>query len=156
MAENGVMAVDMIKNGYYDVVLTDLMMPGGVDGIGVLEAAKEKSNRTEVIVMTAFGSIENAVEAIKKGAADYLRKPLNFDELFIKLTKIGNMKRLIEDAGDLREAMDITEKNASETIQELEMAVARLQGEMSAIRQILSKTDVDAETRINMALEVLT
>jgi DNA-binding NtrC family response regulator len=154
--ENGVMAVDMIKNGYYDVVLTDLMMPGGVDGIGVLEAAKEKSNRTEVIVMTAFGSIENAVEAMKKGAADYLQKPLNFDELFIKLTKIGNMKRLVEEASNLREAMDITEKNASETIQELEMAVARLQGEMSAIRQILSKTDVDAETRVNMALEVLT
>ena len=154
-AENGKMAVDLIKNDYYDVIITDLMMPGGVDGIGVLEAAREKSSRTGVIVMTAFASVENAVEAMKKGAVDYLQKPLNFDELFIKLTKINDMKKLAEEACEVREAMDVTERNASQTIQDLEMAVSMLQDKVNAASEMLSRTDLDEKTRIDIALKAL-
>jgi DNA-binding NtrC family response regulator len=93
-AENGVEALNILSKCGFDVVLTDLMMPGGVDGIGVLEAVKEKYTRTEVILLTAFASVENAVEAMKKGAADYLQKPINFDELFLRLDKISNLKKL--------------------------------------------------------------
>jgi two-component system, OmpR family, response regulator len=151
-AENGVMAVEKIAQQYYDVVLTDLMMPGGVDGIGVLEEAKRTNIKTEVILITAHASLDNAIEAMKKGAADYLQKPINFDELFLRLDKIRNLKMLIKNASDLREAMDVTEKTSAETIQDLEMLVSDLKGRLTAIRATLLQTDMDPGTRIRLAL----
>jgi len=131
-AVNGMEAVGLISGHYYDVVLTDLMMPGGVDGLGVLDAAREThGGRTEVILITAFASVENAVVAMRKGAADYLQKPINHDELMLRLEKISSMKALIKNAGDLREAMDVTEQNAAATIQNLEMEISRLNKKLS-------------------------
>jgi len=129
------------------------MMPGGVDGIGVLEAVKDKYTRTEVILLTAFASVENAVKAMKKGAADYLQKPINFDELFLRLDKISNLKKLVKDATDLREAMDVTERNAAQTIQALEFMVSELQHKFSEIKRILSEDSIDPYKRIKLALE---
>jgi two-component system OmpR family response regulator len=151
-AEDGVAAVHMIAENYYDVVLTDLMMPGGVDGIGVLETAKERNLKTEVILITAHGSIDNAIVAMKKGAVDYLQKPINFDELFLRLEKIQNLKHLMKNASDLREAMEITEQTSGETIQNLEMAVADLENRLNQIKTILGQEDLPAEERIRMAL----
>ncbi len=151
-AENGIEAVRMIATKHYDVVLTDLMMPGGVDGIGVLESAKENSLKTEVVLITAHGSIDNAIVAMKKGAVDYLQKPINFDELFLRLEKIQNIKHLMKNANDLREAMEVTEQTSSETIQTLELHVADLQDQLSQIRTILSQRDMAAEERIHLAL----
>ncbi len=152
MAETGVDAVRLISNKFYDVILTDLMMPGGVDGIGVLETAKESNLKTEVILITAHGSIDNAITAMKKGATDYLQKPINFDELLLRLAKIRNMKHLMKNASDLRVAMEITEQTSGETIQNLEMAVADLEQRLSKIRTILASKKVPAEERITMAL----
>jgi two-component system, OmpR family, response regulator len=152
-AENGVEAVRMIAQNYYDVVLTDLMMPGGVDGIGVLETAKEKNLKTEVILITAHGSIDNAIVAMKKGAVDYLQKPINFDELFLRLEKIQNLKHLMKNASDLREAMEITEQTSGETIQNLEMVVADLENRLTQIKTILVQEDLPAEERIRMAAQ---
>ena len=151
-AEDGVEAIRMIAKQYYDVILTDLMMPGGVDGIGVLESAKENNFKTEVILITAHGSIDNAIVAMKKGAVDYLQKPINFDELFLRLAKIQNVKHLMKNASDLREAMEVTEQASGETIQNLEMAVADLESRMTAIRSILTQGETPAEDRIEMAL----
>jgi two-component system OmpR family response regulator len=151
-AENGVEAVRMIAQHYYDVVLTDLMMPGGVDGIGVLETAKENNLKTEVILITAHGSIDNAIVAMKKGAADYLQKPINFDELFLRLEKIQNLKHLMKNASDLREAMEVTELTSGETIQNLEMAVADLDSRLANIKTILTRQELAAEDRIRLAL----
>lgn len=151
-AENGVEAIRMIAQQYYDVILTDLMMPGGVDGIGVLESAKENNFKTEVILITAHGSIDNAIVAMKKGAVDYLQKPINFDELFLRLAKIQNVKNLMKNASDLREAMEVTEQASGETIQNLEMAVADLEARVTSIRSILAQSETPAEDRIEMAL----
>lgn len=155
VAENGVVAVEKIARQFYDVVLTDLMMPGGVDGIGVLEEAKRANIKTEVILITAHASVDNAIEAMKKGAVDYLQKPINFDELFLRLDKIRNLKMLIKNASDLREAMDITEKTSAETIQDLEMMVAELKARLTAIGATLLQGGVDPETRIRLALKGL-
>lgn len=151
-ADSGVEAVRMISQNYYDVVLTDLMMPGGVDGIGVLETAKENNLKTEVILITAHGSIDNAIVAMKKGAADYLQKPINFDELFLRLEKIQNLKHLMKNANDLREAMAVTEITSGETIQNLEMTVADLNSRLNEIRSILGQQELAAEDRIRLAL----
>lgn len=154
-AENGIAACDLISKYHYDVILTDLQMPGNIDGIGVLEAAKAKSGETEVILITAYASVDNAVEAMKKGASDYLQKPVNFDELMLKLDKIHNLKKLLKDARDLREAMDVTEKGAGQTIQDLELRVAQLQNTLAEIKKMLSKEGIDASERIQMVLDLL-
>lgn len=152
LADSGVEAMRMIANKYYDVILTDLMMPGGVDGIGVLETAKEYNVKTEVILITAHGTIDNAIVAMKKGAIDYLKKPINFDELQLRLSKIQNLKHLMKNASDLRVAMETTEQVSSETIQHLELTVAELEERMASIRTILERTDLPSDERINMAL----
>ena len=154
-AEDGRIAIEKLARQFYDVVLTDLMMPGGVDGIGVLEAAKRINIKTEVVLITAHASVDNAIEAMKKGAADYLQKPINFDELFLRLDKIRNLKMLIKNATDLREAMDVTEKSSAETIQDLVIRVAALGGRLSAIRTTLLQADVAPESRIRKALDGL-
>ena len=151
---NGDEALDIISNRLFDIVITDMMMPGTTNGIGVLEAAKDRWKSTEVIVITAYGVVDNAVEAMKKGAADYLEKPINLDELMLKLDKIRNIKSLAKDASDLREAMDITEKNAADTIHNLEFMVSELQHALSAIRKILVDRDLDPLERISQALEI--
>lgn len=154
-AEDGMVAIEKITEQVYDVVLTDLMMPGGVDGIGVLENAKNANIKTEVILITANASVDNAIEAMKKGAVDYLQKPINFDELFLRLDKIRNLKMLVKNASDLREAMDVTEKTSAVTIQSLEMTVGELRGQLTAIRATLLQADMAAEARIRIALEGL-
>ena len=154
-AEDGPVALEKLARQLYDVVLTDLIMPGGVDGIGVLEAAKRINIKTEVVLITAHASVDNAIEAMKKGAADYLQKPINFDELFLRLDKIRNLKMLIKNALDLREAMDVTEKRSAETIQDLEIMVAGLNGRLAAIKTVLLKEEMAPETRIQFALDRL-
>jgi DNA-binding NtrC family response regulator len=72
----------------YDVVVTDLKM-APVDGIGVLEAVKAVSPETEVVVMTAFGAVDTAVEAMKRGAYDFITKPFAIDQLHVRLERIA-------------------------------------------------------------------
>jgi DNA-binding NtrC family response regulator len=79
-------AVQRIKDDEFDVVITDLRLPGA-DGMSILGAVKEHRPSTVVIVITAFGSIENAVEAMRQGAYDYILKPFSIAELEIKVEK---------------------------------------------------------------------
>jgi two-component system response regulator HydG len=80
-------------NGAYDVVLTDLRM-GSKDGMDVLRAIKDAMPMTEVIVMTAYGTIESAVQAMRLGAFDYIQKPFSEQELTVKVTKAIENRRL--------------------------------------------------------------
>ena len=79
-AANGREGKELGAAGAYDLVLTDLRM-GELDGIDVLRAIKQAQPLTEVIVMTAYGTIESAVEAMKLGAFDYIQKPFSEQEL---------------------------------------------------------------------------
>jgi two-component system response regulator HydG len=92
-AENGEAAVERLAGEVYDLVLTDLKM-GGTDGLEVLRAAKEVSQLTEVIVMTAYGTIESAVEAMRFGAYDYIQKPFTEQELLLKTQKAIDQRRM--------------------------------------------------------------
>ncbi|MFI5306385.1 MAG: sigma-54-dependent transcriptional regulator [Polyangiales bacterium] len=92
-AQDGDHACDMVVADSFDLVLTDLKM-GVTDGIQVLRRAKEASPLTEVIVMTAYGTIESAVEAIRLGANDYIQKPFTEQELLVKVQKALEWRRL--------------------------------------------------------------
>jgi len=92
-AADGVQGAEMGASEGYDVVITDLRL-GTPDGLAVLRAVKEAQPRTEVIVMTAYGTIESAVEAMRLGAFDYLQKPFSEQELVLKVEKALESRRL--------------------------------------------------------------
>ena len=154
-APSGVEAGKLISQKFYDIIITDLVMPGGVDGMDVLNEAKTKNKQTEVILLTAHASVENAVEAMRKGAADYLKKPVNFYELTLRLEKIRSYKKLLKNAQDLREAMDVTERNASQTIQHLEMSVAELQSIVYEVRQVIMSQSIDPKKCVDMVFDIV-
>ncbi len=92
-AADGEQGAERGATGAYDVVLTDLRM-GTKDGIDVLRTTKDAHPLTEVIVMTAYGTIESAVEAMRLGAFDYIQKPFTEQELLVKVAKALDNRRL--------------------------------------------------------------
>ncbi len=155
VVSNGMEAASLLDSNHFDVVITDMVMPGDLGGIELLQVVKERDVATEVIVITAYSSIDTAVEAMKRGAADYLEKPINFEELFLRLDKIAQVRSLIRSAGDLREAMEVTEASAAQTIQQLEITANDLQTRLDRVRGILADETLNPETRIADALRIL-
>jgi DNA-binding NtrC family response regulator len=84
------------------VVITDLQMPG-MDGIELMKKVRAGEDPVPVIVMTAFGEVSSAVEAMHAGAADYLIKPLNFDELLVVLGRVISTQELVRETRELRQ-----------------------------------------------------
>ncbi len=155
VAKDGLAAKKLLQTKQYDVVLTDLIMYGGIDGIELLEVVKETNSATEVIVITAHSSVDSAVEAMKKGAFDYLKKPVNFDELLLRLDKIATLKNIVKYAQDIEQAKEVTESAASETIQRMEIHIAALHKLLDQSVKLLSKDSIDSNQRINEVLHVI-
>jgi DNA-binding NtrC family response regulator len=86
MAGDGSGGITRIRRDFYDIALTDLKMPG-MDGMEVLKAIKRISPETYVIIVTAYGTIDSAVEAMKNGAFDYITKPFKTEEILIVIKK---------------------------------------------------------------------
>jgi Nif-specific regulatory protein len=100
-APNGNAALERLHEGYYDVVVSDLKM-GGSDGLDVLRTAKTLHPTASIILMTAFGSVTTAVEAMKHGAFDYVQKPFELEEMEVKVEKALELKRLRNELDYLR------------------------------------------------------
>jgi DNA-binding NtrC family response regulator len=86
-AENGQVGLEKIKNKEFDVILSDLIMPV-MGGMEVLMEIKHIKPMANIIIITAFGTIENAVDAIKAGASDYITKPFKIDEVQTKIRMV--------------------------------------------------------------------
>ena len=97
VAKNARAALEMLGKEGFDIALIDIRMPG-MDGVELLERIKEKHERLEAIIMTAYGTIETAVKATKLGAYAYMLKPLDIDELLVNIQKIVRLKSLKEEA----------------------------------------------------------
>ena len=93
-AENGKQALDKMEDDDFDLILTDVRMPK-VNGLELLRAVKERSPKTQVVMMTAYGTIDNAVEAMKEGAFDYLIKGSGFSADVL----VSTVKRAFLDPG---------------------------------------------------------
>ncbi|MFH1241392.1 MAG: response regulator [Pseudomonadota bacterium] len=78
-------AVDLMKEKLFDVVILDIKMPGGMDGIETLREIKKIQPLAEVILLTGHASVETSIEGMKLGAFDYLLKPIKLEELLVKL-----------------------------------------------------------------------
>ncbi len=94
-------ALNHIKNEDYDVIVSDLRLPG-LDGLEFLKEIKGISQKTIVIIMTAYGTVESAVTAMREGAFDYVCKPFSTDELIIKLERALNYKKATSEVTRLR------------------------------------------------------
>src|SRR6188768_193568 len=100
-ASNGNVAIERLHETNFDVVLSDLKM-GGSDGLDVLRTAKALHPNTAVILMTAFGSVHTAVEAMRIGAFDYVPKPFEIEEMEVKIDKALEHRRLRHEIDYLR------------------------------------------------------
>jgi len=104
LAFDGDDGVKKFGKGEFDIVITDLKMPGK-DGIGVLEEVKKNSPGTEVILMTAYATAQTAVEAMQKGAYDYLIKPFDMIELKQKIKQILEKQKLSIENANLKDRL---------------------------------------------------
>lgn len=103
-AENAESGLATFSKDPFDLVITDLKMPGN-DGLFVLENVKKQCPQTEVIMMTAYATAQNAVESMKKGAYDYIIKPFEMDELKLKVKHIMEKRQLAEENIQLKKEL---------------------------------------------------
>ncbi|MFP4521427.1 MAG: response regulator [Fibrobacterota bacterium] len=116
-------AIDILKNEAFDVIISDLVLPDR-SGIDLLSFSKNDNPSVEVIIVTGKGSLKTAVEAMKKGARDYLEKPVNFPLLLEKLEKMRDYRDRIRESEEFLEAKQISEKEAAKSISFLERKCA--------------------------------
>jgi len=104
-AANGHEGLTLMNHAVFDIVITDLRLPGA-DGLELLQVCKQRSPRTEVIMITAHGSVETAVEAMKRGAYDFITKPFSMDELLLIVERLSKVLALRAENAELREALE--------------------------------------------------
>src|SRR5690606_26967978 len=104
-AADGFKALPKLRDFAPEVVLTDLKMPG-MDGVELMSKVREHDPEVGVVIMTAFGAVDTAVQAMREGAADYLTKPLNADELLVVLSRTLERFRLRQETRQLRERLE--------------------------------------------------
>jgi two-component system response regulator PilR (NtrC family) len=136
-AADGLEGVECIRNNLYDLVITDIKMPGA-DGFEVLRTVKAVAPDTVVIMVTAFGTTESAIEAMKNGAYDYINKPFKIDEIRLIVRKALEKKKLREELSLLREKFQSSFRleniiGKSEKMQELFKFIPRVAQSTSTV-----------------------
>lgn len=91
VAVNGREALSRIERKHYHLILSDIRMPG-VGGMELLERAQRHSPQSDIFMMTAYGSVEDAIACLRNGAADYILKPFEMDDLIIRINRIFEMQ----------------------------------------------------------------
>jgi two-component system response regulator AtoC len=99
---NGIEAANRLKKENYHLVISDIRMPG-LDGRELLTVVRQYSPYTDIIMMTAFGSVDDAIDSLKKGAADYILKPFNMDDLVIRVSRILEIQTIKARCSSLEE-----------------------------------------------------
>ena len=103
-APSGEAALDQLQRFAFDIVISDLRLPG-IDGRQVIDAALERYPGILAIVVTGFATVKDAVDVIKRGAADYVAKPFQFDELLHVINSAREQQRLKDENAYLREQL---------------------------------------------------
>ncbi len=138
-AENGRQALELIQQENFDLVITDLRMPE-MDGLELLKAVKLNSPQTSVIIITAYGSMESAIEALRLGAFDYLIKPLDFDDVILRVRRLMEHRELVEENRILREAI------------EERYSFSNIIGESPAMKRVFRMIERVSQTRSNVLI----
>ncbi|RJR48002.1 MAG: response regulator [Deltaproteobacteria bacterium] len=101
---NPVEATELLSEEQFDLVISDLKMPG-MDGMELLQVAKNKDADLLVLVITAYGSLESAEEAISKGAFDYITKPFRKEQIILAIDKAMRWRELVRQNKELKERL---------------------------------------------------
>lgn len=104
-AEDGLQGLKKVEKESYDLIFCDIKMPK-MDGIEVLEKLKEKEIEAPVIIITGHGSVETAVEALKKGAYDFIQKPLDLNRVLVTVRNASNQTALVKETKTLRKKVN--------------------------------------------------
>lgn len=151
---SGKEALKILDREEFDVILSDLMMPG-ITGMDILAEAK-KRGRARVIMITAFGTIENAVEAMKRGASDYITKPFKTNEIQVAV------KRVLEEVSfGKRLAVEVAKSKMENIFRALDSPIRRTivaflsSGENFAFSEIMRGIKIDDATKLNFHLQKL-
>lgn len=153
-APSGEEALEHLRKAEAEILITDLMMPG-ISGMDLLEQAKRECPDIEVIMITAYSSVASAVEATRKGARDYLPKPISVELL---AEKVENLRELLisrREIEDYRYALRVIEEDVSRSARAYDLRLEELRGGMDQVREILG-TELAAEekvARIDKAVE---
>src|SRR5579859_5044268 len=139
LAEDSQKAIQTLESTPVDVMLTDLRMPG-VDGMGLLRRAMSLTNPPVSIMMTAYGSIENAVQAMQAGAYHYVTKPVNLDELELVIQRALHSRRIESENVNLREQI------------EHKFGLENIIGESPAMRQVFEVVQQVAPSRVTVLI----
>ena len=139
LAENGIDALDHIREGIYEIVFTDIKMPM-MDGLELLQAIKRDFPHLEVVIMTAFATIESAIDAMKKGAYDFILKPIKPDQIRVvadrclEKVQLGKENKALRFANQkLVELQEMKDKFVAITSHELRTPVSHLKGYLGII-----------------------
>jgi DNA-binding NtrC family response regulator len=138
-AGNGEEALDILKKETIDVVISDIKMPL-IDGMELLEKGPSVSPDTFFMMMTAYASVQTAIEALRKGAYDYIIKPVEFDDLIFRLNKLFNFKKLYTENKTLRQR--ISADNGFQNII----------GKSDAIKNVFKVVETVAATNSNILI----
>lgn len=104
-ASNGKEALELVKEHDFDIMITDLKMPE-MDGMELIRQCQRICPQTSIIIITAYGSLESAIEALRMGAYDYILKPFDFDDVLIKIKRLIKQKQLIRENQALKMQVD--------------------------------------------------
>lgn len=151
-AENGQQGLELAEKKHYDIIITDLNMPV-IDGLETMRRVKSKDPDIEVIVITGFATIENAVGAMKQGAFDYITKPVSLEHVKIVINKCiqkilaRRENQSLRDANSqLRELNELKDKFITITNHELRTPLAVLRGYFDLIEMEVESIDNDEMT----------
>ncbi len=132
-------ALELLKQGNFDLLITDINMPG-LDGMSLLREAQAHCPRLSVMLITAYGTMESAIEAIRFGASDYILKPMLLDDLILKARRVLQVRELKTENRRLRAEVD--HQKTQRTII----------GDSSAVRQMMTLIDKVASTRSSVLI----
>jgi two-component system response regulator PilR (NtrC family) len=136
---DGTKALELLKSREFDLLLSDLRMPG-LDGLSLLRAIKGDFPNLGVILITAYATVESAIEAMKLGATDYILKPLLFEDLLLKIRRMLQVRDLRRENVRLRARVDQYEHGGT------------IVGDTPGIKEVLALVDKIAQTRSNVLI----
>lgn len=137
VAENGEQALERLQQDSYDLVISDLRMPG-LDGAALLERLRQAGNAVPFIIVTAHGSIESAVAAMKRGASDYILRPFDIDTIKLSIDRVFAAEQMQRQNAFLRA--------------ELDKGRGGLIGDSEAMRRVLEKVHLVAPSKTSVLI----
>jgi DNA-binding NtrC family response regulator len=137
-AEDGIVGIKLAEKENFDLIFCDIKMPK-MDGIEVLEKLKEKGIETPVVIITGHGTVETAVEALKKGAYDFIQKPLDLNRVLVTVRNASNQTALVQETKTLRKKVN-------------KVLGSNIVGESKAIGEIKKMIDTVAPTEARVLI----